>query len=255
MYAKTILDPHAWLWLALLLWAFRSYRQSLHQQARTLLLIALSLTAWECLDFSHYLLSTKERAYRETSTPNPRTLANHPIDAVVMCGGVMSVSAPDYTGANYSSAIDRFLKAVEWARATHKPLVLGGGTYAASHQRESDYLQAWLSSWGAPGITCYQLPACRNTHDEAIATAALATQHGWKCAALVTSAYHLDRAAATFRKTRLQIVPVGCDYLGRAEAHPHLRCRLFPSTATIDALHCYLCEQVGYLYYRCRNWI
>jgi uncharacterized SAM-binding protein YcdF (DUF218 family) len=52
----------------------------------------------------------------------------------------------------------------------------------------------------------------RNTAENAQYTKKLCLQHGWKQPILVTSAVHLPRAAAFFKRAGLTVTPYPCDY-------------------------------------------
>jgi uncharacterized SAM-binding protein YcdF (DUF218 family) len=53
----------------------------------------------------------------------------------------------------------------------------------------------------------------RNTAENARLTAAILRQRGWtEGVVLVTSATHLPRSAAYFRKEGVEVIPVGCKY-------------------------------------------
>lgn len=68
--------------------------------------------------------------------------------------------------------------------------------------RQQEVIQA-----AVPGRTLnfYVVKDCLNTHDEAVAAAALARQHGWKSILLVTSPTHSRRAAALYRAQGLVV--------------------------------------------------
>jgi uncharacterized SAM-binding protein YcdF (DUF218 family) len=87
-----------------------------------------------------------------------------------------------------------------------------------------------------------------NTHDEAVAVAALARQRGWHRVILVTHLWHMRRAAAVFEKAGLPVLCAPCD-----EAQYDLKA-LNTSDARLHAFRDWLHEIVGIAVYRLRGW-
>lgn len=251
---KDFLDPCTWLCFALIGFACSLYRHRARRTACALWALALIMPIAEFARWPAHLLARLERPYWAPVSPLP-PLDHTRADAVVMCGGLLSPSAADFSSANYSGEVDRFLRAVDLARSFGKPLVLGGGQAGgADTPLESHYERAWLQAWSLTNLVIHDLGSCRNTHDEALATAQLARTHGWRRVLLVSSAGHLKRASATFRATGLEVTPVGCDFVAVAQVESRRR-RLLPSTASLEKLRLYLSESLGYEYYLLRGWI
>jgi uncharacterized SAM-binding protein YcdF (DUF218 family) len=88
-----------------------------------------------------------------------------------------------------------------------------------------------------------------NTHDEACAVAALAKQNGWDRVILVTSPWHMRRAAAVFESAGIHVICRPCvessyDYANLSTPGDRLR-------FIGDWLH----EAIGIAEYRWRGWI
>lgn len=254
--AKTFFDPFAWVWFALIASAIWNLHLRRFRPAFLLVGVAGLMSLFEYFQVPNRLMDLKEQPYWQAAeSPDFQTmLANAQV--IVMCGGTLGVSKHDFTGANYSGGVNRFLKAVELARALNKPLVLGGGMAGGvGSPLESEYEKAWLRSWGLTNLTLFGLGYCQTTHDEALAAAKLAKQNGWGRVILVTSAYHMDRALGVFRKTGLCVVPVGCEYCGKKTAGENHRAGFLPTTGSAEHLRLYCCEEFGWLFYRLRGWI
>ncbi len=89
----------------------------------------------------------------------------------------------------------------------------------------------------------------RDTHDEAVAVAALARQRHWDRVIVVTHTSHMRRAAAVFEKAGISVLKAPCDesvYDAARPSHFFDRCA---------ALHDWLHEQIGYRVYHWRGWI
>jgi uncharacterized SAM-binding protein YcdF (DUF218 family) len=253
---KEFFDPCAWVWFGLLAAAIWNFRRRAWKPVLLLAGLAMLLSLVETLRVPERLLASKERRYWLAPDPAAQPQAFAGAQAVVMCGGVLNVSPRDFTGANYTDAVDRFLKAVELAKLFRQPLVLGGGlSGGAGTPLESVFERKWLAEWGQTNLQVLELGLCENTHDEALSAAKIARDHGWKKIVLVTSAYHLDRALAVFRHTGLQVIPVGCDFHAVPALTRKAGLKILPTTDSAENLRLYLTESVGLIYYRLRGWI
>ena len=178
-------------------------------------------------------------------------------DAVVMLGGGHEISRNDPLGFNLNKAADRLLVALELMRLKKGAvLVFGGRGYDAGGREETEAqaLQPWLAAWQLPGAPVICLKGSADTHDEAVQVQALAKERGWKRVALVTSAAHMRRAEATFRRCGVEVVPVACDFRNLGTPHTD-SFNPFPEAVGFDLLEIYTHEQVGWLVYRLRGWI
>lgn len=91
--------------------------------------------------------------------------------------------------------------------------------------------------------------AVRNTHDEAVATAGLARQRGWKRVAVVTSPLHTRRACAAFEAQGLVVLCRPSDARDYS-----LNLRRAPADR-LGAFRDWLYEVVGSRVYRSRGWL
>jgi uncharacterized SAM-binding protein YcdF (DUF218 family) len=162
-----------------------------------------------------------------------------PSDAVVSLGGGMNTD-----GTLYAATQDRALHALSLLHAGYAPrLVLTGG----EAQGES-VIRARMSGLGL-NFPVENAGPVDNTHDESLAVARLVQSHGWRRVILVTHAWHMRRAAATFRKAGVIVLRSPCPDSGGAVNDPRrLRDRL-------RILGLWLHESVGYRVYRLRGWI
>jgi uncharacterized SAM-binding protein YcdF (DUF218 family) len=198
------------------------------------------------------LVGTLERPYIRAS------LADVPAcDAVVMLGGGHEISRNDPLGFNLTKAADRILVALELMRLNKGGvLVFGGRGYDAGGKEETEAqaLQPWLASWQIPTAPVICLKGSADTHDEAVQVQALAKERGWKRVALVTSAAHMRRAEATFRRCGVEVEPVACDFRNLGTPHTD-GFNPFPEAVGFDLLEIYAHEKIGWWAYRLRGWI
>jgi len=160
-----------------------------------------------------------------------------PADAVVVLGcGVMQDGTPS------SSAEDRLLQAASIVREGDvRCVVLCGVLWTPEIRRQLQFSGADIPTvWSGPVY---------NTHDEALATARLAREQGWKRVIVVTQAWHMRRAAAVFRSAGLEVLESPAAETRYDLADPEeLGDRL---QAMRDWLH----EAIGFRIYRMRGWI
>lgn len=178
-------------------------------------------------------------------------------DAIVLLGGGYEITKNDALHLNLNESGDRVLMAMELVNSRKAPaLVIGGGRAKIDGQqiRESDVLAKLLVRWSMTNASLHPLEWSQNTHDEAVKTAALAREQGWKKILLVTSGYHMRRAEAVFRTAGLEVVPVACDFQ-RTGTPYESGFRPFPIRNGFFLTDIYLHEQLGWWVYRWRGWI
>ncbi len=177
-------------------------------------------------------------------------------DAVVVLGGGAGVSSKDLYGLALNSGASRVLTGVELVRLRKgKNLVLGGSVPVAGNTGAlvMERVRAWIDAWQLVHVPMITLGACRNTHDEAVAFGRLTRERHWKEAALVTSALHMRRSAAVFRKQGIEVTPVACDF--QAYGVTPIPLSIFPRQERFRLLSLYVHEKVGYWLYWARGWL
>jgi len=93
------------------------------------------------------------------------------------------------------------------------------------------------------------LPPGESTRDEAVGTAKLAEEKGWRTIILVTDPLHMRRAAAAFAKTGLEVVCAPCDM-------PEYDVRRLNNVPVrIQAFRDWLHELIGFQVYKRRGWV
>jgi uncharacterized SAM-binding protein YcdF (DUF218 family) len=176
-----------------------------------------------------------------------------------LLGGSNGFSNYGVNSIEFSTTSDRIITAAELVRLKKgEALVIGGGEYSSSGQTglHGQLIAEWLESWKPFNSPIHVLDYSSNTKDEADQTKVLAEKNGWKKIILVTSAYHMRRAEALFKKTGLEMVSVGSDFEGLSSLEADFRIySIVPSSGGFQALGLYLHEQVGWLYYKLRGWI
>lgn len=248
---EAALDPLALMCLLLLSYVLLKVAKRQWRKTVCPLLVALCICVIGTSPLPASLLASLERPY------SGATIASlPPADAVVMLGGMTAPSPSDPFGFQFEASVDRVVTAIELARQRKgRVLVVGGGLSSrVANPGEGEFLRQWIEAWRVPPAPVQVLGACRNTKDEAVRTRALADSQGWQRIILVTSAAHMRRAEATFRRAGLEVVPFACDFEGMSAFPWCWEDVLLPWATGFDRLNRYLHEVVGLWVYRWRGW-
>ncbi len=202
------------------------------------------------------LVSNEERPWAVHSVEATGLSSEEPpFDAVLILGGGCERSAQDLYGFAFRDGSSRVFTGIQLVRLSKgRNLVLGGSIPLAdaSGRLVTERLGQWVEASRLAPVPVFNLGACRNTHDEAVAFRQLQAHNRWKRVALVTSALHLPRSTAAFRKQGVQVVPVACDFqVYGVEPFPF---SIFPRQDRFDLLSRYLHEKIGFWYYRVKGW-
>jgi uncharacterized SAM-binding protein YcdF (DUF218 family) len=202
----------------------------------------------------------EEQAARISPAVLPRA------DVVLVLGGGLSPALPPRRGVEVGEAGDRLLTGVELMRQGKAPwLLLSGGKVSFNADDpappEARSAAALAGRLGVPTQRIVLSEAARNTAEEAQALQEMAERRGWRRVLLVTSATHLPRSLATFRRlTDLTIIPVACDFqlpargsMGRPTLAGALM-DLQPSASALAGTSQALRELMGLAAYRLRGW-
>ena len=199
------------------------------------------------------LLAGLERPYdRAMNAPIPTA------DAVVMLGGTHAFSKRELIHLSVGDSSNRIFTALELIRQGRaRNLVLGGTKYKYQglERPDSELIMSWAGAWKIPMGRVFPLGICVDTHDEAIRTFDLVTQNHWHKLLLVTSASHLRRGEATFRKLGIEVIPVGCDYSGLAWLEGSRHWLAVPRMDGLNLLGRWFYEQSGWWWYWWKGWI
>ena len=247
------LQPIAFVWLLQvlgtvhLLWR-RRIREALFPAGMAVLIWIIGgspLATW--------LIASLERPYaRAAGTEIPNA------DVVLMLGGCSRTSEFDLSGFDLQSNGDRVVTALGLVRLDKaRALVLGGGTHKTNHGRvpEGQAFERWLTKWNLVSVPMFNLGLRDDTHDEAIHFQLLAKEHDWRSCLLVTSAWHMERSAAIFKKLGIPVTPVACDFEVIGLPHEAGQIKIIPGGQGFSLLGLYLHEKVGWLVYRVRGWV
>ena len=118
---------------------------------------------------------------------------------------------------------------------------------------ESQLIADLLVELGVPRSALILETGSRTTRENAVNTAAIFKEHGWRNGLLVTSGVHMPRALATFQKVGLSLVPAATDiYAGPPRLDTLLD--VVPDAGALARTASAVKEIIGLCVYRFRGW-
>ena len=249
-----LLEPVGLLWLVLIILTVVLFRRRQRRLGACMALLVGAVTLCGSTDFPGWLLRGLEKPWAGVKID-----ALPVCDAVVILGGGTEPSRYEAAGLHLTKAGDRVLMGLELMRlGKARTLCLGGGgaVFDGTVLAEADVVKSWLASWKLPvAAEVVSFGTNRHTRDEAEKTVALMRERGWKRVLLVTSAFHMKRAAATFRTAGVEVVPVPCNFLTTVStADSPLELKV-PSWQGCEKVSIWMHEIIGWQMYRRRGWI
>jgi len=248
-----LIQPLSIIWLVLGLWLFRRVIKR-HRLGLLAPGVAwLLLTVITCTPLSSYLL-----AGLENQLPQVKLAELPQADAILCLGGGVEPGLAEPMGIQLKSAADRLATALTLCAVGKAPLlILGGGGFPHEGHlySEADAVGDFLRAHVSLKTDIYSLGVCRDTHDEAVKVAAMMQQRGLKQLLLVTSASHMPRSLATFRKVGISVIPVPCNYTSSLNRLGDRHWLHLPQVQGFEAFNGWLHEIVGDWVYRWRGWI
>ena len=177
-------------------------------------------------------------------------------DAAILLGGVLAPPLPPRVTFDLSDLSDRIVEALGLYRAgkVNHILISGGNLpWQADLPAEAELIAGFLSELGVPRDAMVLEDKSRNTRENAVNSVELFKASGWKTGLLVTSAAHMPRALATFRKAGLNVVPATADVRVRFPLYDSLL-DFLPDADALARTTAGMKEIIGLQFYRLRGW-
>jgi uncharacterized SAM-binding protein YcdF (DUF218 family) len=232
------------LFLAFILLLIRRYRS-----AGLSLLIALALVFLGSSPLVSDVYYRHERQYP------PIPIAQSPTaDAIVLLAGDISIPIPPRVESQIRG--NRSVHTLRLYRAGKAPLIIisGGNVFPQEGFRpEAAYTADLLQEWGIPQSAIIFEGNSRNTRENAMETSRLLKNRQLNRVLLVTSAFHMPRALATFRGLDIDAIPSPSS-ISAELAQPTLL-NWIPSLDGLGTMQSVVHEKVGIFVYRMRGWI
>lgn len=204
---------------------------------------------------SNWLVRSLEFQY-VPATPLPQA------DAIVVLGGATRSALSPRPWVEVNEAGDRVLYGAKLYREGKAPrLILSGGQINGEGPESADMAEL-IESMGVPKSAILQDPTSLNTRQNAVNVKYLMTTNGIHRILLVTSALHMPRSLAIFRKLEIEAIPAPTDYLmsvSHREITQHspqaLVLNLLPDAGQLKESTLAIKEYVGIFVYRLRGWL
>ena len=210
------------------------------------------------IGFSNRLVTSLERQYLP--------LKNTPqADAIVVLGGSTRNNEPPRIIPDLSERGDRLLYGVKLYKDGAAPyILLTGGRidwYGGSSSEAKD-MAALTEIMGVPRDALLLESRSLTTYENAVYTKEILERRKIERIILVTSAAHMPRAMAIFRKQGINAIPAPTDYMvsdrNLIENQVSTQSRiisLFPNPESLDRTTQIIKEYIGTYIYRLRGWL
>lgn len=180
----------------------------------------------------------------------PSTVDGKPSwDAVVVLGGGLDPAGSKGWQISVNDAAERLETAARLYHLGLAPCIVvsgGSGDIHAQDLKEGPLMKRLLVELGVPATLILMDETSRNTFENARETRALLQANGKDSILLVTSALHMKRSAAIFRKAGFAMQTLTVDSLSQPLVVPE---SFIPDARALWTLSRVLREMVGYGYY------
>jgi uncharacterized SAM-binding protein YcdF (DUF218 family) len=194
------------------------------------------------------------------------------VNAIVVLGGATHGASGSRIYPEVNDAGDRLVHGVRLYRAGKANwILLSGGRIqwkqtsstsqtASKALSEAEDMKSLLELFGIPDRAFILEPESLNTYQNAVNTKALLVEHDLKRILLVTSAFHMPRALAIFKKLGIDAIPAPTDFRvsrepGEESASFQQFCLdLLPSADQLKNTSMGMKEYMGLWVYRLRGW-
>lgn len=233
-----LLAPLTWsllLLLSSLLWRRRAASPWLAASAGAVLL------AFSLAPVANALTRAAESGVRSTMRPEVT------YDAAIVLGGGIDPSASARSGEpELNPSGDRLVAGLLLLRSGRvRNLLLSAGGADPSRRVEADWGGLLWRRAGLPDDRVVLERVSRNTRENAVQSARIVRERGWKTLLLVTSAMHMPRAAASLREAGLDVDLLPVDHRTGEEARS-----LLPRAEALERSTEALRELAGRVIYR-----
>lgn len=230
-----LLTPSTALVMALLAAVILQARPRSAPIARRLGIVsAAAMAAAGFTPIGEAMLASLERRFPELRLCAPNEPGSAPTGIVLLGGGLGAVTIEGEVRETLNESVERIRYAADLARAWPAiPVIVSGGqAFArAGAQSEAEGMRRLLLELGVAPERIVIEPRSRTTAENAREVAALTGRTGPHL--LVTSAFHMPRAAATFQAAGVSIAPAPTDW--RADdARPILAASVGANLGALD---------------------
>ena len=240
------------LGLAILLALFALLVGRFRRVSRTALLLAIVVLWLPAMPVTANLMALRwEAAYP------PVAVADLPsADAIVLLGGFVGQPVPPRVAPDLNASVDRLFEAARLfhaGKAAHILVSAGNVPWQATVKPEAEWIGTLLGELGVPAAAVILESKNRNTHENAVFSAPILADKDWHTVLLVTSATHMRRAMATYRKSGIAATAATTDVGGSYPLYTSIL-DFLPSADGLSMTTGIVKEMIGLVYYRLRGW-
>jgi uncharacterized SAM-binding protein YcdF (DUF218 family) len=163
---------------------------------------------------------------------------------------------PGHSEPSINGAADRAVLAARLFRAGRvRSILISGGNlpWQRAREPEGDQVARLLQEWGVPRQSIIVENQSRTTFENAARSKPLWDAHGFSSGLLVTSAFHMPRALAVFRRAGYWVIPAPADFRGGPPFEGGVLAFL-PDAAALETSTIALREWFGLTVYHLRGW-
>lgn len=137
-------------------------------------------------------------------------------DAIVLLGGSLRPVSPPRKTVEVSEQGDRALYAAYLYKQKKAPYIIASGgrvQWRGGGPSEASDMADFLTAIGVPRSAILQEPDSLNTYQNAVNVRQILERQNFKRVLLVTSALHMPRSLAIFKKQGIEAIPAPTDFL------------------------------------------
>lgn len=197
---------------------------------------------------SRFLLSTVE-----TTNSSPGVFS---ADVAILLGGIMRGQNERGDHPDLTDAADRAVEAFRLFRTGRvKHILVTGGNlpWSTDPVPEAQHISNLLREWGIPDRAILIEDKSRNSWENAVNSKKLWDRYRFTSGFLVTSAAHMPRALAVFRRAGFHVFPAATDF----RAQPYFEggiLALLPDVQALENSTVAIKEWIGRVVYHVRGW-
>lgn len=177
---------------------------------------------------------------------------------IVLTGAMIPLLKPD-DRVYFTKGADRVVHTVQlYKSGLIKEILISGGSgrLIDIHEREADRFRDVMILMGIPDSVIMVENMTRNTHESAIAVKAILREHGYAAdeCLLITSAFHMRRSLACYRKAGLAVDSFSTDFYAHHHGY-YFDSFVVPKVEALVIWHKLVREWVGMVAYRMAGYV
>ena len=216
--------------------------------------VAAMTVLWICSTpvFARWTIASLERQFPA------RAMAETPeADVAIVLGGALGPPLPPRVELDLCGAADRVLHAARLYRAgkiKHILVSAGNVPWDQATKPEAELIKELLVEWGVASEAIEVATSSRNTFENALEIERIWKSREFRSALLVTSATHMPRAMAVFRRAGVPVVAstAGVLAVDSDQADPF---KWLPDASALSMTTTAIREWMGFLVYKVRGYL